>query len=823
MPKNPHADFTPALEGYSGQGKFRFWCQMALPLTYDDSLSYYELLCKVVNYLNHTIEDVANAETNVSRLAEAYTQLQNYVNDYFDDLDIEAELRNVLDAMAEDGTLDDLLDPLVQDHLPAIVDEQIDDVVADQIDDAVAGQIDDVVAEQLPPLVEEGIPDEVSDWLTENVDPVGSAVVVDSSLTISGAAADAKVTGDELADLKTQLTFDRLVVLPPYPIQTLINIDTVNSKILFPSTTQFFSPVKGKYELASNTEASFSGISTSAIYVLFNWTTHEISCVAHSTISTYLNGNYSIICALRTSNFRTDLSVPYSIDGVALYLDNKTLLKTEILAPYGNYINVNTTDKKITLPIHTGLISERYGYKDLDSAIEISYSALTSTSALFILYDWINFAFVPIAYNDLYNYRGGRYEYVFSLRTTTGIIDSSVPYTIDGMENTNIPAPMRKTELMGSILSNAVINVDTTNKVIAFPKNLMLYSGKYGKYELANAVTVSYLTSTSAQYVLFDWTNKVFVAVAHNLVNTYKGPAYEYVCAFRSMPAILSIDLPYTVDNGKPIVFISNDDFYGEFLPQKKQKCLFTTFKEFGPNIPSGTIAQDIDIYNEKLFIACNSGSILVYDIATKNLLNTISVQAGHANSIQFSDEFYDENDPFPLLYCGYDNEVKVIRFTSESTATVLKTYTFNSSDVGYHASPCFDKETNTLFMIGYSENSIDNTSGTNKYIVTKWNVNDETEAEPGIYTLSKEDSKYAPYINVLQGKKYIDGKIVNVAGFNTNTSEIMVCDSNFNLIGHSGASISLITELQGIAYRVNGNYTEWYFSNGGAVYKINN
>lgn len=216
MPKNPHADFTPALEGYSGQGKFRFWCQMALPLTYDDSLSYYELLCKVVNYLNHTIEDVANAETNVSRLAEAYTQLQNYVNNYFDDLDIEAELRNVLDAMAEDGTLDDLLDPLVQDHLPSVVDDQIDDVVADQIGDAVAGQIDDVVAEQLPPLVDEGIPGEVSDWLTENVDPVGSAVVVDSSLTISGAAADAKVTGDELANLKTQLSnIDEVIDIEP--------------------------------------------------------------------------------------------------------------------------------------------------------------------------------------------------------------------------------------------------------------------------------------------------------------------------------------------------------------------------------------------------------------------------------------------------------------------------------------------------------------------------------------------------------------------------------------------------------------------------------
>ena len=97
MPKNPHADFSPNLEGYSGQDKFRFWCQMALPLTYDDSLSYYELLCKVVNYLNHTIEDVANAETNVSRLAEAFTQLQNYVNNYFDTLNLQTEVNAKID------------------------------------------------------------------------------------------------------------------------------------------------------------------------------------------------------------------------------------------------------------------------------------------------------------------------------------------------------------------------------------------------------------------------------------------------------------------------------------------------------------------------------------------------------------------------------------------------------------------------------------------------------------------------------------------------------------------------------------------------------
>ena len=42
------------------------------------------------------------------------------------------------------------------------------------------------------------ISEDVTGWLNDNVNPVGSAVTVDSSLTISGSAADAKVTGLEI-------------------------------------------------------------------------------------------------------------------------------------------------------------------------------------------------------------------------------------------------------------------------------------------------------------------------------------------------------------------------------------------------------------------------------------------------------------------------------------------------------------------------------------------------------------------------------------------------------------------------------------------------
>lgn len=46
-------------------GNLRFWCQKVLPLVYDDSLSYYELLCKVVGKLNEVINTVNLSEESV--------------------------------------------------------------------------------------------------------------------------------------------------------------------------------------------------------------------------------------------------------------------------------------------------------------------------------------------------------------------------------------------------------------------------------------------------------------------------------------------------------------------------------------------------------------------------------------------------------------------------------------------------------------------------------------------------------------------------------------------------------------------------------------
>lgn len=50
-------------------GNFRFWCQKVLPAVYDDSLSYYELLCKVIQKLNEVIE-LSNSQSEAIKELE---------------------------------------------------------------------------------------------------------------------------------------------------------------------------------------------------------------------------------------------------------------------------------------------------------------------------------------------------------------------------------------------------------------------------------------------------------------------------------------------------------------------------------------------------------------------------------------------------------------------------------------------------------------------------------------------------------------------------------------------------------------------------------
>lgn len=81
---------------------FRDWCNHTIPVlpqVYGDELSYYELLNKVVEKLNE--------------MGLTVNELIDYVNNYFDSIDVQKMIDDKLDEMAQDGTLADLINKLL--------------------------------------------------------------------------------------------------------------------------------------------------------------------------------------------------------------------------------------------------------------------------------------------------------------------------------------------------------------------------------------------------------------------------------------------------------------------------------------------------------------------------------------------------------------------------------------------------------------------------------------------------------------------------------------------------------------------------------------
>lgn len=89
-------------------------------------------------------------------LKEAWEAMRTWITEYFDNLDVQEEINNKLDAMAADGSLQAVLMQFV--------------------------------------------PGVVTNWMNDNIVPTSPPV--DKSLTIEGAAADAKVVGEDIWDLR---------------------------------------------------------------------------------------------------------------------------------------------------------------------------------------------------------------------------------------------------------------------------------------------------------------------------------------------------------------------------------------------------------------------------------------------------------------------------------------------------------------------------------------------------------------------------------------------------------------------------------------------
>lgn len=89
-------------EEYVALYPFKAWVQQNLPAIYDDSLSYTDLLSKLLYYLNGLV-------TNNDLLSKDMKKLFDYTNNYFLELDVQQNIDKKLDEMVKDGTLDKII------------------------------------------------------------------------------------------------------------------------------------------------------------------------------------------------------------------------------------------------------------------------------------------------------------------------------------------------------------------------------------------------------------------------------------------------------------------------------------------------------------------------------------------------------------------------------------------------------------------------------------------------------------------------------------------------------------------------------------------
>lgn len=75
----------------------RYWCQKVLPLVYDESLSYYEVLCKLCDEMKKLMQGMDDLSSEVATLKQAINDVQKWIDNF--DTDFIKKL--VLDYVAE--------------------------------------------------------------------------------------------------------------------------------------------------------------------------------------------------------------------------------------------------------------------------------------------------------------------------------------------------------------------------------------------------------------------------------------------------------------------------------------------------------------------------------------------------------------------------------------------------------------------------------------------------------------------------------------------------------------------------------------------------
>lgn len=214
--------------------------------------------------------------------------------------------------------------------------------------------------------------------------------------------------------------------------------------------------------------------------------------------------------------------------------------------------------------------------------------------------------------------------------------------------------------------------------------------------------------------------------------------------------------------------------------------------------------SQGFAIYNGTIAQVRESVSLNIIDIETQTKVKDVSMDMGHGNSCQFSDEFYDPADEFPLFYIRNDG-VWVYRIVGTSS-TLVKKYSFPSDQLGtlnesYVAGFGVDSANRLLYTASYTQGNYISKTGLLR--VCKWDMDDIIDNGDGTYTMrliEYNDLTWFDKYEAVQGCCYKDGCFYISTGYDFTQQYVVFVDaSSLSII--SDILIDSTAEVEGCAW----------------------
>lgn len=265
--------------------------------------------------------------------------------------------------------------------------------------------------------------------------------------------------------------------------------------------------------------------------------------------------------------------------------------------------------------------------------------------------------------------------------------------------------------------------------------------------------------------------------------------------------------------------------YYGNVIETKRHNINVTNFgvTRVAPSDES-KVMQGGTIFNGKLFQGYKDNYIQIYDIATNNLDAQFNINGGHCNSMEFSKEYYNSSDDYPLLYITDMSGIVHVNRIQSNSATLIRTLSFPQEQTGYYAGHTLDRDRNRIYMIGYTQSSYRDPANNNHMIISEWDLNtlydnvDETKTPKFVKSFT------LPFIYCVQDMAFFNNKIFAISSFlyTEEVSKLVVINPMAETIANTITALpSTITDTEDefiafdiesdIYYLIVGNHTKYY------------